>query len=73
MDKVKTPILLRYGGAAKPTTQMNAAELQQVAASVVRRAKEKAFYKGLPIYYVKENRLFAEYADGRKVEVKKLQ
>ncbi len=58
------PILIRYGGAAKSSFNMNAIELDLAASSILRRAREKAFYKGLPIYYVDKGKLVAEYADG---------
>ena len=58
------PILIRYGGAAKSSFNMDARELNQVALSILNRAREKAFYKGLPIYYVDKGKLVAEYADG---------
>lgn len=64
------PILLRYGGAKKPSVEMNAEELKEAAFSIVRRAKEKAFSKGLPIFYVEKGVLTAEYPDGRKEKVK---
>jgi hypothetical protein len=74
-SKMKTtdkPILLRYGGALKSSFKMNTSELNQAASSILRRAKEKAFYKGLPIYYIDNGRIIAEHADGRKVVVKTL-
>ncbi len=33
--------------------------------SILRRVKEQAFSKGLPIYYGKDGKVVAEYADGR--------
>ncbi len=65
------PILLNYGGAAKAITEMNEEELQFARDSIVRRAKEKAFSKGLPIYYISDYILVAEYADGRILSVEK--
>lgn len=65
------PVLLNYGGATKPLNEMNEEELQAARDSIVRRAKEKAFSKGLPIYYALESKLVAEYADGRIVPVEK--
>jgi hypothetical protein len=58
------PIFIRYGGAAKSSFNMDATELNQAASSVLRRAREKAFSKGLPIYYVDKGKLVGEYADG---------
>ncbi len=65
------PLYLRYGGAKKSTFDMNQEELEQAAQSILRRAKEKAFSKGLPIYFSKDGELMAEYADGRIEVVKK--
>ena len=56
--------MLRYGGAKKSSFEMNKEELEQVAISIVGRAKETAFSKGLPIYFSKGNKVFAEYPDG---------
>jgi hypothetical protein len=50
---------------------MTKEELEQAAESILRRAKEKAFSKGLPIYFSKEDKFFAEYSDGHIEEVKK--
>jgi hypothetical protein len=66
-----TPILLRYGGAKKSTFDMTPEELQQAALSILRRAKEKAFSKGLPIYFSENDVLMAEYPDGRIEAVKR--
>ena len=71
MEQKPLPILLRYGGAKKSSFEMSHEELKQAAESIVRRAKEKAFSRGLPIYYGKGRKVFAEYADGRIEEVKK--
>jgi hypothetical protein len=48
-------------------------ELKQAAASILRRAREKAFSRGLPIYFGKDGKVYAEYADGRIEEVKEVQ
>jgi hypothetical protein len=58
------PVLLTYGGAEKSVFDMTSEEFKQAAASIVRRAKEKAFSKGLPIYYGRNGKIIAEYADG---------
>ena len=71
MDKVVTPILVRYGGAKKSCFEMNKQELEVAAISIFNRAKENAFYKGLPIYYVENNSLIAEYGNGHIEVVKK--
>jgi hypothetical protein len=70
-DKQRTPIFLRFGGAIKPTFEMSQEELEQAALSILRRAKEKAFSKGLPIYFSKDDVLMAEYSNGRIEAVKK--
>jgi hypothetical protein len=49
---------------------MTTEELEQASVSILRRAKEKAFSRGLPIYFGKEGKVFAEYADARIEEVK---
>jgi hypothetical protein len=66
-----TPLYLRYGGAKKSTFDMSSEELEQAAQSILRRAKEKAFSKGLPIYFGKDGKVMAEYADGRIEVVKR--
>ena len=66
-----TPLYLRYGGAKKSTFDMSSEELEQAAQSILRRAKEKAFSKGLPIYFGKDGKLMAEFPDGHIEEVKK--
>jgi len=49
MEVQAVPILLRYGGAEKSIFEMNDEELEKAAISILRRAREKAFSKGLPI------------------------
>ena len=66
-----SPHYLRYGGAKKSTFEMNSEELNQAAQSILLRAKEKAFSKGMPIYFSKDGNLMAEFPDGRVEEVKK--
>ncbi len=70
MEQASTPNYLRYGGAKKSSFEMTAEELEQAAASILRRAKEKAFSRGLPIFFSKEGKVYAEYADGHIEEVK---
>lgn len=63
-----TAIKLLYGGAKTPYHEMSAAEKQEAAAQIVERAKEKAFSRGLPIYYAVGELVIAEFADaGRPV------
>ena len=71
MEQQSEPIFLRYGGAKKSSFEMTAEELEQAAASILRRAKEKAFSKGLPIYFSNEGKVFAEFPDGHIEEIKK--
>jgi len=66
-----TPLYLRYGGAKKSTFEMSHEELEQAAQSILRRVKEKAFSKGLPIYFSKDGKVMAEYPNGRIEVVKK--
>jgi hypothetical protein len=58
------PVLLTYGGAEKSSFDMTPEEFSNAAKAILRRVKEKAFYKGLPIYYGKDGNVIAEYADG---------
>lgn len=69
MGPLDAAILLRFGGAKKSSFEMTKDELIQAAASILRRAKEKAFSKGLPIYYSKEGKVYAEYPNGHVEEV----
>ena len=59
------PVLLNYGGAKKFIADMNEEELEEARQAIMRRAREKAFSKGLPIYYQLNDLLVAEYPDGR--------
>ena len=64
-----TAIKLLYGGAKTPYHEMSDAEKKEVAVQIVERAKEKAFSRGLPIYYSKNGLVIAELADGRRFVV----
>jgi hypothetical protein len=64
-------VLLRYGAAKKSSFDMSKEELELAALSIVRRAKEKAFSKGLPIYFSKGGNIYAEFPDGHIEEVNK--
>ena len=68
METIKTPIFLRYGGAEKDSSEMNEEELQNASASILRRAKERAFFKGRPIIFSEGGKLYEEWPDGRIVE-----
>ena len=63
------PVLLNYGGASKALNEMSEAELEKASQAIRNRAKEKAFSKGLPIYYTVNEQFVAEHADGRIVPV----
>jgi hypothetical protein len=54
-----------FGCAKKSSFEMSSEELKEAAEAVLRRAKEKAFSKGLPIYFSRNNVCYAEYPDGR--------
>ena len=71
VTKKITPILLNFGGAKKFVTDMTYEELEAASKSILRRAKEKAFSKGLPIYYSRQRILMAGHPDGRVVIVQK--
>jgi hypothetical protein len=71
MTETAAPIFLRYGGAKKSSFEMTKAELEEAADSILRRAKEKSFSKGLPIYFSIGHMVYAEYPDGHIEEVKK--
>jgi len=68
MENTKTPIFLRYGGAEKDSSEMNKEELERASASILRRAKEKAFFKGRPIIFSEGGKVYEEWPDGRIVE-----
>jgi len=70
MDNKVIPILLRYGGAEKDTSEMTGEELQRAASSILRRAREKAFIKGRPIVFSEKGKIYEEWPDGRIIEVK---
>lgn len=61
---------LRFGEAKKSTFEMSKEELKQVSSEILTRAKEKAFSRGLPIFYGKNEKVFAEYSTGKVEEVK---
>lgn len=65
------PVLLNYGGAKKFVAEMNEQELEAARQSTLRRAKEKAFSKGLPVYYVLNGNVVAEYVDGKILPAEK--
>jgi hypothetical protein len=71
MNGTSTPNYLRYGGAKKSTFEMTGEELALAAKNILRRAREKAFSKGLPIYFTRDGILMAEYPDGHIETVEK--
>ncbi len=48
---------------------MTKEELEEAANNILRRAKEKAFWRGRPIIYGKYGRVFEEWPDGRIVDI----
>lgn len=72
MENQKTPLFLRYGGAAKDSSEMNKEELEQAASSILRRAKEKAFFKGRPIIFSENGKVYEEWPDGTVIERTKI-
>lgn len=66
------PILLLYGGAKKSVFDMNSKEFVAAGEAIRRRAKGKALSKGLPIYFSRNQKLMAEFPDGRIEEVKEV-
>ena len=70
-ENPQIPVLLNYGGAKKFIAEMDAEELEAARQSIMRRAREKAFSKGLPVYYQLNGSLVAEYPDGRIIPVSK--
>ena len=51
---------------------MNKEELERASASILRRAKEKAFFKGRPIIFSENDKVYEEWADGIIVERTKI-
>ncbi|HUB61377.1 MAG TPA: hypothetical protein VL978_11775 [Puia sp.] len=70
MESQIGPIFLRYGGAKRSIFEMSKEELDRAAASILRRAKEKAFSKGRPIIFGRDGKVFEEWPDGKIVERK---
>jgi hypothetical protein len=68
MRTQNTPIFLRYGGAEKDSSEMSMEELGKASSSILRRAKEKAFFKGRPIIFSEGGKVYEEWPDGRIVE-----
>ena len=67
--KQNTPVFLNYGGAKKSSFEMTAKEFADASIAIKKRAKEKAFSKGLPVYVYRRGNLVAEYVDGRVVVI----
>lgn len=61
------PVLLNYGGAKKSSFEMSSHEFKKASGAIKKRAKEKAFSKGLPVYIIRKGELVAEYPDGKIV------
>lgn len=69
MEVKNAEIQLLYGGATHSFFEMTEAEAQEAAKEIKKRAAEKAFSRGLPIYYSKKGVLVAEFIDGRRFVV----
>jgi hypothetical protein len=68
MSIQNTPLFLRYGGAEKDSSEMSREELEKASSSILRRAREKAFFKGRPIIFSENGKVFEEWPDGRIIE-----
>lgn len=68
MPTNNTPIFLRYGGAEKDSSEMTRDELERASSSILRRAREKAFFKGRPIIFSEGGKVYEEWPDGKIVE-----
>jgi len=55
-----------YGGAAKSVLDMTPEELDQVSEEVMRKVRERAFSRGLPVVLERNGKVWYEYADGRQ-------
>jgi hypothetical protein len=71
MSTNRSPLYLRFGGADKSLSDMNEKDIEKAAQSILRRAKEKAFFKGRPIVFSEQGKIFEEWADGHVDEVTK--
>ncbi|MCU0339958.1 MAG: hypothetical protein MUE30_08740 [Spirosomaceae bacterium] len=69
MQTEKFDIQLLYGGATHSFFEMNEQEYATMAKEVHKKALEKAFSRGLPIYYSKNGVVIAEFADGKRFVV----
>ena len=61
---IKIPVLLNYGGAVKSSFDMSLSEFKTASVSIRKKAREKAFSKGLPVYVSRHGKTIAEYPDG---------
>ena len=66
----KITVIQYYGGAKKSAADMTDKEFNEAAQKSMERVRYNAFSHGLPIYYGKNGKVIAEYADGRKEIVK---
>ncbi len=70
-ENLQTPVLLNYGGAKKFIADVNDDEPEAARVSIMRRVREKAFSKALPIYYHINGCSIAEFPDGSILPVTK--
>jgi hypothetical protein len=66
----KITIIKTYGGSKKSAADMTDEEFKEAAQKSMERVRYNAFSHGSPIYYGKNGKIIAEYADGRKEVVK---
>jgi hypothetical protein len=59
------PTYLEFGVAKKSLFDMTADERREVGEVIVKRVKENAFSKDLPIFFNDQGIVYAEYPDGR--------
>jgi hypothetical protein len=62
----ETSINVLYGGATQPLHLQSAEQLKASSQEKIKRVKEKAFMRGLPIIWGANGKVIAEYANGSK-------
>lgn len=66
------PVVIQplYGGAAKSVLDMTPEELDQASDEIMRKVREQAFSRGLPVVLEQDGQVVFEYADGRQTLVR---
>lgn len=64
---------IQYGHAKKPFEQLNAEELAVVNKRLNKKIRDRAWAVGSPVYYGVNGLIIAEYQDGRKMIVEKVE